>query len=194
MVRVDRADEQGAAHRRTVTQTENAQRDGAADRPGLDTREGGATLRTGVGEALKVARGHTATHEHLRNRLLTLFLATLIVDVVASALILSFERHEPGTGITNIGDSLFWTSTQLLTVSSQLPNPLSTPARVLDVLLQGWAISVVAMLAGAFGAFFHRRGMERDPIHGSPQIALDFVRAAITSSRGGDLASAGLCR
>ena len=121
-------------------------------------------LRTGVGEALKVARGHTATHEHLRNRLVTLFLATLIVDVVASALILSFERHQPGTEITNIGDSLFWTSTQLLTVSSQLPNPLSTPARVLDVLLQGWAISVVAMLAGAFGAFFHRRGVERDPI------------------------------
>jgi hypothetical protein len=121
-------------------------------------------LRTGVSEALKVARGHTPTHVHLRNRLVTLFLATLIVDVIASVLILSFERGEARTGITNIGDSLFWTSTQLLTVSSQLPNPLSTPARVLDVFLQGWAISVVAMLAGSFGAFFHRRGIERDPI------------------------------
>jgi hypothetical protein len=59
---------------------------------------------------------------------------------------------------------VFWTSTQLLTVSSQLPNPISTPARVLDLFLQAYAISVVAVLAGSFSAFFHRRGMERDPL------------------------------
>ncbi len=80
-----------------------------------------------------------------------------------------FERHAPGTGIRTLGDSLFWTSTQLLTVSSQLNNPISTPARILDVLLQAYAISVVAMLAGSFGAFFHRRGIERDPIGVTPQ-------------------------
>jgi hypothetical protein len=48
-------------------------------------------------------------------------------------------------------------------VSSQLPNPISTPARVLDIGLQAWAISAVAILAGSFGAFFHRRGNEIDP-------------------------------
>jgi hypothetical protein len=74
-----------------------------------------------------------------------------------------FERHANGTEITNLGDSIFWTSTQLLTVSSQLPNPISTPARVLDVFLQGYAISIVAFLAGSFAAFFHRRNLERDP-------------------------------
>jgi len=121
-------------------------------------------LTRGAHEAVNVARGHSPTHEHLRTRLVALFLATVIVDAIASVLILSFEKGQPGTGITNIGDSIFWTSTQLLTVSSQLPNPISTPARVLDVLLQAWAISVVAMLAGSFGAFFHRRGVERDPI------------------------------
>jgi hypothetical protein len=89
---------------------------------------------------------------------------TVLVDVVASMLILGFERNADGTKISNLGDSLFWTSTQLLTVSSQLPNPISTPARVLDVFLQAYAISVVAVLAGSFSAFFHRRGIERDPI------------------------------
>ena len=89
---------------------------------------------------------------------------TLVVDAVASVLIYLFERHATGTAITSFGDSVFWTSTQLLTVSSQLPNPISTPARVLDVFLQAYAISVVAALAGSFGAFFHRRGMERDPL------------------------------
>jgi hypothetical protein len=87
--------------------------------------------------------------------------ATLLVDAVASVLLL--EKDADGTRIKNIGDAVFWTSTQLLTVSSQLPNPISAPARVPDVFLQAYAISVVAVLAGSFGAFFHRRGMERDP-------------------------------
>jgi hypothetical protein len=114
-------------------------------------------------ELLSVARAATPTHEHLRARLTFILVATLVVDVVASGLILMFERHAPRTQITSLGDAVFWTSTQLLTVSSQLPNPISTPARVLDVCLQAYAISVVAALAGSFGAFFHRRGMERDP-------------------------------
>jgi hypothetical protein len=86
------------------------------------------------------------------------------LDAIASVLILGFERSAPGTEITNLGDSIFWTTTQLLTVSSQLPNPISTPARVLDIFLQAYAISAVAILAGSFGAFFHRRGLERDSL------------------------------
>jgi hypothetical protein len=120
-------------------------------------------IRTGGREALKVVRAATPTHEHLRSRLLILLVATVALDAVASVLILAFEHHAGRTEITNLGDSVFWTSTQLLTVSSQLPNPISAPARVLDVFLQAYAISAVAILAGSFGAFFHRRGMERDP-------------------------------
>ena len=90
---------------------------------------------------------------------------TIAIDVIASVFIFLFERNAPGTQITNVGDALFWTSTQLLTVSSQLPNPVSTPARVLDIFLQAYAISVVAVLAGSFGAFFHRRGDEGELAH-----------------------------
>jgi hypothetical protein len=119
-------------------------------------------IRQGGREALRVARAATPTHAHLRSRIAFLFVATLALDAVASILIFHFERHAEGTEITNLGDAVFWTSTQLLTVSSQLPNPISTPARVLDVFLQAYAISIVAILAGSFGAFFHRRGLERD--------------------------------
>jgi hypothetical protein len=121
------------------------------------------SLRARGREVLLVARGHTPTHEHLRGRLVFLFVVTVAVDAVASLLIFLFERNAEGTEITTFGDSVFWTTTQLLTVSSQLPNPISTPARVLDVFLQAYAISAVAILAGSFGAFFHRRGNERDP-------------------------------
>jgi hypothetical protein len=106
----------------------------------------------------------TATHRHLRERIGRLALVTLGVDLAATLLVYLFEHDEPHTEITNIGDAAFWTTTQLLTVSSQLPNPLSTGGRILDIFLQLWAISVVAALAGAFGAFFHRRGLERDPL------------------------------
>ena len=124
-------------------------------------------MREGSREVVRVARGATATHVHLRRRLLIIFVATAVLDAIASVLILLFERNADGTQITTIGDSVFWTSTQLLTVSSQLPNPISTPGRVLDIFLQAYAISIVAMLAGSFGAFFHRRGMEQDPLDDS---------------------------
>ena len=126
-------------------------------------------LQAGICEIRRVARGVTPTHAHLRSRILFLVVVTVVLDVVASVFVYLFERHAAGTEITTLGDSLFWTSTQLLTVSSQLRNPISTLARVLDIFLQAYAISVVAMLAGSFGAFFHRRGIERDPLDVRPQ-------------------------
>jgi hypothetical protein len=141
------------------------------DESGADRRVGNtgrvpqAVRRSAVREIHSVVRGATPTHAHLRSRIAFVIVVTLLLDAVASLVILLFERDARGTGITNLGDAVFWTSTQLLTVSSQLPNPISAPARVLDVFLQAYAISVVAVLAGSFGAFFHRRGIERDPLH-----------------------------
>jgi hypothetical protein len=107
-----------------------------------------------------VARGTTKTHHRLRRRIIGVVVITLMVDVVGTLVIFLFEHNAEGTKITNIGDSAFWTTTQLLTVSSQLPNPISTGGRIFDVFLQFWAISVVAVLAGSFGDFFRRRTEE----------------------------------
>ena len=123
-----------------------------------------ALKRPMVHEVRAVARAATPTHLHLRERLVAIALATLGVDVIGSILEYLLERHASGTHITNLGDALFWTTTQLLTVSSQLPNPLSTGGRIVDIFLQAWAISVVAALAGSFGAFFNRRSLERHPL------------------------------
>jgi hypothetical protein len=110
-------------------------------------------------EAMMVVRGMTPAHRHLRSRLGALLMTTVALDAAASLVVYLSERRARGTGIHTVGDALFWTSTQLTTVSSQLSNPISTPARVLDVLLQAYAISVAAILAGSFGAFFHGRSM-----------------------------------
>jgi hypothetical protein len=112
-------------------------------------------------EVHDVIRAATPTHASLRARVAALALATAVIDAVGSVLILLLERDERGTEITNLGDSVFWTTAQLLTVSSQMRNPLSTGGRILDLFFEAWAISAVAVLAGSFGAFFHRRGQER---------------------------------
>jgi len=124
----------------------------------------GDIRRFGLREIRDVVHARTPTHLHLRDRLIFLAGATLVIDAIASVLILLFERNAHGTEITNIGDSIFWTTAQLLTVSSQMVNPITTPARIIDVFLEAYAITVVAALAGSFGAFFHRRGVERSPI------------------------------
>jgi hypothetical protein len=121
-----------------------------------------------VREVYDVARAATPTHLHFRERIIAISALSLSVDLIGSLLVLLFEHDAPGTAITNWGDSLFWTTTQLLTVSSQLPNPISTGGRIVDVFLELWAISAVTALAGSFGAFFHRRGHERHPLPGHP--------------------------
>jgi hypothetical protein len=100
-------------------------------------RVAGEVRRTGFREIRDILHASSPAHVHLRSRLTFVLGATLLVDAVASALILLFERHAHGTEITNIGDSVFWTTTQLLTVSSQLPNPISAPARVAGRLPPG---------------------------------------------------------
>jgi hypothetical protein len=102
----------------------------------------------------KLTHGTTPIHLHLRTRLLMIYGATLVVGLVGSLAIFFLERHSAGTQIHNYGDAFFWTTAQLLTVSSQLRNPISPGARVLDIFFELWAITIVAALAGSLGSFF----------------------------------------
>src|SRR5215217_790679 len=99
-----------------------------------------------MGELGMVLRGESRTHRFLRSRLMFLLLATLALDAVATVLMYMFEHDARGSGFDDVGGALFWVSAQLTTISSQLPNPVTTPGRVLDLALEVWAISVVATL------------------------------------------------
>jgi hypothetical protein len=116
---------------------------------------------TAVREIGRVARADTETHRHLRERIVAVAALTVVVDLVCAVLVFLFERHAPGSDVKSPGSALFFSSTQLLTVSSSMTNPLTTAGRVLDVAMEAYAITVVASLAGMFGAFFHRRSHER---------------------------------
>jgi hypothetical protein len=113
-------------------------------------------LRRELGD---IARGRGIVHADLRARLVGVGIVSVVVDLVAAGAALAFED---GDGrIDGYGNALFWTTTQLLTVSSQFPNPLTTGGKILDVFLEFYAITVVTSVAGAFGAFFHHRTQHR---------------------------------
>jgi hypothetical protein len=87
---------------------------------------------------------------------------TVGIDLVCAIAAFLLERHSQQTEIKTVGSAVFWTTTQLLTVSSQIKNPISVGGRILDVFMEIWAITVVAALAGAFGSFLQKRGQEMD--------------------------------
>lgn len=119
---------------------------------------------TGMGhmatEVRMVVRGESHTHRFLRARLTFLLGATLLLDAIATVAMYLLEHDHPESGFDDLGGALFWVSAQLTTVSSQMPNPVTTPGRVLDIMLSVWAISVVATLAASLAAFFHARHLE----------------------------------
>ena len=104
-----------------------------------------------------VLRAETKVHARLRDRITVLVIATLGVDVVCALLAYLFEHDVKGTEIRSLGSAFFWTTTQLLTVSSSMVNPLSVGGRIVDVFMEFWAVVVITGLAGALGAFFVHR-------------------------------------
>jgi len=107
-----------------------------------------------------VLRGESRTHRILRSRLTLLLGATLVLDAVGTTLMYLLEHDHRGSGFHSVDGALFWVSAQLTTVSSQMPNPVTTAGRAIDIVLEVWAISVVATLAASLAAFFRARHVE----------------------------------
>jgi ion channel len=105
-------------------------------------------------EELKRLGAWEERHRRLVARLQITLLLTLLIDFIAAALVWSFEHTAKGTEVHGFGDALFFATVQLLTVSSQIRNPVTTGGRIVDVFLEVWAILVVTAAAGSFAAFF----------------------------------------
>jgi hypothetical protein len=106
-------------------------------------------------ERLMALEMHVA-HRRFFTRVGALVLATVVLDAIAAVVAYLGEhgtRHAFGT----VWAALFWTTTQMLTVSSQLPNPEHTVTKFLDVGLELWALVVVTTLAGTFADLLHHR-------------------------------------
>jgi hypothetical protein len=107
-----------------------------------------------IGEELRRLTTWSERHRRLFARVLIALLLTGVVDVIGALLAWKFESGVKGSDVHGFGDALFFSSVQLLTISSSLKNPLTTAGKVLDVALEAWAIFVVTAVAGSFAAFF----------------------------------------
>ena len=93
-------------------------------------------------------------HRLLAARITFLVALTSLVAFVGTVAIYFLERHAPGTEIKTVFDAFYFTTVQLLTVSSSLKNPLTTGGRVLNILLEIWGVLFVAGTTGAMATFF----------------------------------------
>jgi hypothetical protein len=115
-------------------------------------------LREALDE-IRDLRGTHASHRHLHGRLMALLLVSLAAYLFASLLAWLFLPDKDLAGWR----AFVWTASTMLTGGSAL-NTESAGGHILGVILEIWAVTAIAALAGSFGAFFHRRGLERDPL------------------------------
>jgi hypothetical protein len=107
-----------------------------------------------LGEELARLTSIGEHHRRLASRLALIVIATGIVDVLGAVAMYEFEHSADGTDVSTFGQALFFTTAQLLTVSSSLRNPVTSAGRAVDLALELWAVIVVAGSAGAMASFF----------------------------------------
>jgi hypothetical protein len=93
-------------------------------------------------------------HRRLLARLLIALSLSVVVDLVGALLIWHFETGLKGSDIHGFGDSIFFSTVQILTVSSSMKNPLTAVGKTVDIVLEIWAIAVITAVAGSFSTFF----------------------------------------
>lgn len=129
-------------------------------------------------EVIAVAQAKTKTHAHLRRRLLTIFLATAFFSVLCTLIVYLVEHGNRHTEIHDLFDAFLFSTSQLLTGSS-VANPATDAGKVLELVFDIWAITVVATLAGSFGAFFHQRSRELDRAESAVEHEVEELRSRI---------------
>lgn len=107
------------------------------------------------------SRNPRRPHRVLRRRILSGLAVVLVADLLGAVFMYVFEKGEDDGAINAFTDALFFATVQLLTISSQMPNPVTGPGRVTDVALELVGLFVVTAFAGAFSSFFLHVAAER---------------------------------
>ena len=101
-----------------------------------------------------VRRKPRQPHLRLRRRLKEAIILVGFVDVIGTTVMWLLEDDARRSEIHNLWDAFFFSTVQLLTVSSQMRNPVTTGGRIVDIFLEMTAIFLVTGIAGAFASFF----------------------------------------
>ncbi len=95
-----------------------------------------------------------SAHHELGGRVVALVVITFALDVFGTVMMMWVGNH-------SFRESAVWTSSSLLTGGAAL-DPVGQRHYWVGLGLEMWAITAVGVLAGSFGAFFHRLYLERD--------------------------------
>lgn len=107
-----------------------------------------------VGEELRRLLHWEERHRRLAARLIIAAALTIVVDLAGALIVWNWETGLKGSDIHGFGDAVFFSTVQILTVSSSMKNPLTGTGKVIDVALELWALGVVTAIAGSFSSFF----------------------------------------
>jgi voltage-gated potassium channel len=107
-----------------------------------------------MGEELRRLITWSERHRRLLARVLIAFGLSVVVDAGCATLMWSYESGLKGSNIHGFGDALFFSTAQIVTVSSSYTNPLTNAGQIVDVVLEFWGIFVVTAVAGSFASFF----------------------------------------
>lgn len=107
-----------------------------------------------LGEELRRLVTWSERHRRLLARLIIALCLSAAVDFVGAALMWSNESGLNGSTIHGFGDALFFSTAQIVTVSSSFSNPVTHAGQLVDVALEFWGIFVVTAVAGSFASFF----------------------------------------
>jgi hypothetical protein len=110
-----------------------------------------------------VRRSPPHPHAALRRRVKVAIALVAIVDAAGAVLMWLFEDEARGSEIHSLWDAFFFSTVQLLTVSSQMRNPVTTGGRIVDIVLELTALCLVTGIAGAFASFFLHLDREGRP-------------------------------
>jgi hypothetical protein len=107
-----------------------------------------------LGEELRRLITWSERHRRLLARLIIALCLSLVVDAVCATLMWSYEHGLKGSSIHGFGDAFFFSTGQIVTVSSSFKNPLTHAGQIVDIVLEAWGIFVVTAVAGSFASFF----------------------------------------
>ena len=93
-------------------------------------------------------------HRRLLARIVLAFGLSVVVDLAGGLVMWVLESGKTGSDLHGFGDALFFSTVQILTVSSSLKNPITSAGKVVDIVLELWAVFVVTAVAGSFASFF----------------------------------------
>ena len=107
-----------------------------------------------LGEELRRLITWSERHRRLLARVIIALCLSVVVDLICSTLMWSYESGLQGSNIRGFGDAVFFSTAQIVTVSSSYKNPVTNAVQIVDVVIEVWGIFVVTAIAGSFASFF----------------------------------------